>query len=302
MDFFLEFMDEESIRLYFSGSKGFHIELEPLAIGVSPSNGLSKIFRRIATTLKEDLELETVDFSVYDERRMWRMPYTIHQKTDLWKTEIKRGNLDLSVEQLKKYVTHMGGVPFAIPEQKLNPKAAQWYRKFVYQIEKEEHQNDLPMHERLKLLNKKGSRIVHSFNQDDMDFDPLRGLDGCPSILRLWKKAEETHDLDHEERLFLCSLLTYNQEAINYLYSILENCSDFDYNRSRHHIEDWIARREAGIGGRPYTCKTANEKGVGCGNCDLEPKVKYATVGGAIVETGEMAEPSPIRLLYKRKR
>src|SRR5690606_1415216 len=105
-----------------------------------------------------------------------------------------------------------------------------------------------------------------------------------------------------EERLFLCSLLTYSQEAIDYLYAILKNCKDFDPDRSKHHIDDWIARREAGIGGRPYTCRTANEKGVGCGNCHLEPRKKYKTVGSVTIETGEVAEPSPVRLLYRRKK
>lgn len=304
VSYFQEFMSDDSIRVYFSGSKGFHVEIEPLAMGISPNNGLKKIFRKIAESLRDELELPSLDFSVYDDRRMWRMPNTIHQKTGLYKIELSKETLYHSdaITHITAGAVARGGMVQPVPEQKLNPRAAAWYRKFVYEIEKEEQIADLSVYERLALLNKQGSRIVHRFNQDEMDFDPIRGFDGCPSIQRLWKKAEETHDLDHEERLFLCSLLTYNQEAINYLYAILENCSDFDYERSRHHIEDWIARREAGIGGRPYTCKTANEKGVGCGNCDLEPRMKYSTVGGTVVETGELAEPSPIRLLYKRKK
>lgn len=303
LSYFQEFMTDDAIRVYFSGSKGFHIEIEPLAMGIAPSNDLKRIFRRIAEYLRDELDLPSLDFAVYDDRRMWRMPNTIHQNTGLYKREIPKTIIhsDSAVAFIRQ-AARTPNLDFEVPEQRLNPRAAAWYRKFVYEIEKEEQDANLSLHDRFQLLNKQGSKVIHKFNRDEVDFDPLRGLKECPSIMRLWEKAEKTHDLDHEERLFLCSLLTYNQEAIDYLYAILANCSDFDYERSRHHIEDWIARREAGIGGRPYTCKTANEKGVGCGDCDLEPRLKYATVGDAVVETGEYAEPSPVRLLYKRRR
>lgn len=301
--FFSEIIDQDAIRVYFSGSKGFHVEIEALALGVSPSTSLKKVFRRIAETLRDDLELMSLDFSVYDDRRMWRMPNTIHQKTGLYKREMPKEVLNKNgAATFIKQAARTPNLDTNVPEQRLSPKAAAWYRKFVYAIEKEEQQKDLPFSERLRLFNNQGSGIIHKFRDDDMEFTPLEGLSSCPSILRLWQKAEETGDLDHEERLFLCSLLTYSDEAIEYLLAILKNCRDFSEDRSRHHIEDWIARREAGIGGRPYTCKTARDRGIGCHDCDLEPRPKYARVGDALVETGETADPSPVRLLYKRKR
>jgi len=41
-------------------------------------------------------------------------------------------------------------------------------------------------------------------------------------------------------------------------------CEDFNYEKSTSHINDWIKRRQLGIGGRPYTCERANSAGVGC--------------------------------------
>ena len=50
---------------------------------------------------------------------------------------------------------------------------------------------------------------------------------------------------------------------------------DFNYDKSTSHINDWIKRRQLGIGGRPYTCDRANSVGVGCGDCHLDKKKKW---------------------------
>ena len=102
--------------------------------------------------------------------------------------------------------------------------------------------------------------------------------------------------------MFLLSILSYNEESLFYLFEILKNCSDFNPEKTQSHIDDWVKRREYGIGGKPYTCRTANEKGVGCGNCDLEQKHKWAKVGDHYIETDEYASPSPIRFAYNYKK
>ena len=83
VDYLLQVMPEESIRIYFTGAKGFHVECEAVSLGITPSNNLPNLFRYIAEQLREELELSTVDFSVYDQRRMWRLPNSQHQKTNL---------------------------------------------------------------------------------------------------------------------------------------------------------------------------------------------------------------------------
>ncbi len=301
ISFFGDMLEPSAIRLYFSGKKGFHIELEPLALGITGQKDLKSVFREIATDLIKDLDLTTVDLRVYDDRRMWRLANSIHQKTGLYKTHLPQDVLfsDNAIKKILEWATvaHTEDVP----EQKLNIRAASWFREYNLKLEKAKQMREMTLADRFKLLNKQGSNIVHQFNNDDLEFDPVKAFEGCKSLLRLWKKAETTHHLEHEERLFLCSLLTYSQEAIEYLYAILRNCDDFDEDRSRHHIDDWIARREAGIGGRPYSCKSANQKGVGCGDCDLEPRKRYSRVGDVVVETEEYADPSPIRYIYTRR-
>lgn len=73
--------DRRNIRWYFTGMKGFHIEVEAAAMGVDPRPDLDKIYRFAAEQLKHHLGLATLDFQVYDVRRMWRLPNSIHQKS-----------------------------------------------------------------------------------------------------------------------------------------------------------------------------------------------------------------------------
>lgn len=291
---------EESISVYFSGSKGLHIELEPIALGINPGSDLAGLFRFIANDVKSNLQLSTLDFAVYDERRMWRLANTRHQRTGLYKNRLPYEILFGDPNAITEYCKI--NRPYVIPEQVFNFKANEWYREYIYRYEASRQQPQYDTAELIRRFNKYGSSVVKTVEESVKEFDPQNLFDNCPSILKHWETAEKTHHLEHEARLFLCSLLTYSDEAIWYLNEILKNCDDYNPEISAAHINDWIKRREHGIGGRPYSCKRANAAGVGCGNCDLEPKKKWIRVGDKFIETDEETEPSPIRFAYYNKR
>lgn len=295
--YLLEHISPEAVRVYFTGLKGFHLEAEAIALGIGPSNSLPELFRYIANSLKDELNLTAIDFQVYDLRRMWRVPDTKHQKTGLYKVEVPKEMLfESDLGAIMEWASEPRYVE--VPPQKFDGKANEWYREWQYKKEEKKFSTD----EMIERFQRFGSGTVRKMDDSEREFNPRGLFDGCPSILRLWKKAEETHDLDHEERLFLCSLLTYNEEAQWYLHAILSQCDDYDKVKSQSHIDDWIRRRELSIGGRPYSCRRANEVGVGCGNCELESKEKWEQVGDKMVKTGEVAEASPIRFAYRRKK
>jgi hypothetical protein len=294
-EFLSTMLTEDQLRIYFTGKKGYHIECEALAVGVSPSNDLPGIYRLIANDLKEKLELSSIDFAVYDLRRMWRLPNTKHQLTGLYK-------IPITLDQMKKGQSFIqdlaqNPIPMDVPEQEFSYKANQWYKEFVYKHEQmatEQHSVD----DVINWFRKRGTGGNRSGDMEKV-FNPVNLFDNCPSIIRLWEKAERDHHLEHEERLFLCSILSYTDEALEYLHMILSNCTDYNLEKSQSHIDDWISRRNYGIGGRPYSCRRANEAGVGCGSCDLEPKKKWVKVGDSFVESEEFSEPSPIRYAYQ---
>lgn len=297
--FFLEFIPEEALRIYFTGKKGFHVEVEALAIGITGSNQLPAIFRFIANDLKERLALETIDFQVYDLRRMWRLPNSLHQGTGLYKRLLRPEDTELSMDQLREIATSPSD--FVVPEQTFCAKGNAWYREYTYDFEEAaKPKGQLTLDGALEAFNKHGTSRLR--NSGERVFDPIDLFDNCHAIHDLWKKAETTHHLEHEERLFLCSILTYTDEAIYYLHEILRNTDDYNYEKSQSHIDDWIRRREKDIGGRPFSCARANSVGVGCGDCNLEARKKWVKMGEAWVETEEESLPSPVRFAYKTKR
>ena len=284
---------QESLLVYFTGKKGFHIECEALSLGINPSNELPKVFRYIANKLKEDLSISSMDFSVYDMRRMWRLPGSLHQATKLFKTLLPK---DIFLSGIDKIITYSSEPqPLDIVEQSFDFKANEWYRQFTYQMEEDKNKpKDILQH-----FNKFGSSNLKSFDQNQKIFEKEVLWTKCPSIKKLHEQAKNSHYLEHEARLFLCSILTYSEESINYLHEILSNCEDYNPSKSQAHINDWVRRRELGIGGRPYTCERANAVGVGCGSCSLEKKNKWVKVGDRFIETQEKSSPSPVRFAYK---
>ena len=79
----------EFIDIWFSGSKGFHIEVNPRVFGIKPMAGLNQIIKMIAMDLIDNYSLEGIDYkSIYSYRRQWRLPFSINSKTGLRKTFI----------------------------------------------------------------------------------------------------------------------------------------------------------------------------------------------------------------------
>jgi len=289
------YIPEESLLVYFTGKKGFHIECEPIALGINPSNNLPNIYRFIASKIKALLTLNSLDFSVYDARRMWRYPGTKHQSTGLYKNLITNDLLFSNIGTIKEYcsVEQNNGVS----DQLFNGKANEWFRNYTYDMEIEKEKSK----DFMAYFNKHGSSAFKNIDEKEKEFTPKNLLEKCSAIKRLWQQAIDKKYLEHEARLFLCSILTYDEDSIKFLHGILSNCEDYNIEKTNSHINDWIRRRELGIGGRPYTCERANAAGVGCGECSLEKRNRWIKIGDKYVETEEQSSPSPIRFAYKVK-
>jgi hypothetical protein len=298
VDYLLQFISRDAIRVFFSGKKGFHIECEAIALGISASDDLAGVFRFIANYVKETLGVSSLDFNVYDTRRMWRVPNTRHQHTGLYKVECMQLLQDgVGLTEIIEHAREPH--PFDVIEQNFNFKANQWYREFTYDYE----QSLAPKRTSSDMLARfleQGTGSYKHFDEGQKFFDKFRLLKGCPAIRELELKAKRNHHLDHYERLFLCSILTYHEDAIKYLHEILSECSDYQFEISSAHVDDWIRRREKDIGGRPFSCTKAQQVGISCSGCEkLEPKPRVERLAnGKYMETAEFSQPSPIRLAY----
>ena len=71
-------VDIDCIRIFFSGSKGFHLELPSSLFGIEPCTNLPYRLKKTMQKLEFD-----VDMSMYQHNRLWRLPNTINSKTNL---------------------------------------------------------------------------------------------------------------------------------------------------------------------------------------------------------------------------
>ncbi len=290
----------ETYHHYIASGTAVH-NCEPIALGITPTDEPSGLCRFIGEDLKQILDLQTLDFKVYDQRRMWRLPNSRHQRSGLYKVDcMQLCRSGASLGEIKKYAENPQSNE--VPEQVFDSTANQWYREYFYRFEQsrlKRNQYDPDMVSRF--LTEGASNIKH-YDGERM-FDKAGLLKNCSAIRELAQKARTDHYLDHYERLFLCSILTYNEEAIQFLHEILAQCSDYNFEISRSHIDDWMKRREYEIGGRPFTCQKAAEVGISCSDCDkMEPRKKVVRLdSGNYIETNEISMPSPIRLAYFSK-
>lgn len=93
----------EMIRLYFSGSKGFHIMIDPIVFGAKPKDDLNMDYKVIAMELNNQCCYKTIDTRIYDKRRLFRIENSINSKCNLYKIPLYPSELmDYSYEELKE--------------------------------------------------------------------------------------------------------------------------------------------------------------------------------------------------------
>ncbi len=82
------------IRAFFSGKKGIHIVIPAIVFNIEPDKHLNEYYKFMAEKVKAWTHNDTLDFKVYDRRRLFRVPNSIHQATNLYK-------IPLTMDELK---------------------------------------------------------------------------------------------------------------------------------------------------------------------------------------------------------
>lgn len=72
----------DSIKVYYSGSKGYHLLVDWNVLGLSPRRDLHSLYRKLAGGVSSAYSPNhTLDLKIYNARRLFRIPGTVHQKT-----------------------------------------------------------------------------------------------------------------------------------------------------------------------------------------------------------------------------
>jgi len=88
---------ERYVEIYFSGNKGFHVEIPPEVFDLEemlPDEKAAYAYKNIAKEMKQDVAPD-IDLAVYEPKRLWRVVNSKHEKTGLYKVPVTQTELKL---------------------------------------------------------------------------------------------------------------------------------------------------------------------------------------------------------------
>lgn len=130
-------LPEPAVRVWFSGSKGAHILVNPVALGIEPSATLTADMKTVALELVWHLAAQgatdmNIDRAVYSLPRMLRLPDQINPKSGLLKIELRHQELfRLTTDEVIDLARQPRGSLWSaddLPNEPV-PAAAQWWSK-----------------------------------------------------------------------------------------------------------------------------------------------------------------------------
>jgi hypothetical protein len=123
-----------SCLIFFSGNKGAHIVVPAEIFGVEPSNNLNEVFKTIAEALYAFIDNKTLDLRIYDKKRMFRIPNSVHESTNLHKVNITLDELrNLPYEEIKSIAK--GTRIVKTPKKTFSQTAQKMYKTFIEKAE-----------------------------------------------------------------------------------------------------------------------------------------------------------------------
>ena len=133
----------DCLGLYFSGSKGFHIEVSWKVFRPELSPYMLRLYRRMAIKAV-DAGVKSLDTGIYTQGRLWRMPNSINSKKNLYKIPLAYEELrDLDAAGIAKLAKNPRGEDsFASCE--FCQATADWYQKAISVLEKESRSPSAP--------------------------------------------------------------------------------------------------------------------------------------------------------------
>ena len=104
---------ENLVRIYYSGNKGVHIIVPAVIYGLEPMPLLNGVYKSIALSIRTFTPNKTVDTQIYDNKRMFRIPNTIHEKSKLYKIPLTSDELrNLPESKIKEMAKQPRNITF----------------------------------------------------------------------------------------------------------------------------------------------------------------------------------------------
>jgi len=235
-------LNPEHLRYYFSGNKGFHIEISNWMIDEhhQPSANYPQILKEMVKELTTH-----ADLSLYQTLRLYRINNTINSKTGLYKIELKFDEiLNLSIDKIKTLATsyRFSSVTVFDHEKERSEKLHQLFVKYQnmypdFSVEQTNNQNKI-ITDKIEIKR----------------FDNI--LNECSYIKSLIEKSDKGENLNNQERVVLGNLLSrFGEDGRRKLHEILSKTPYYDRSKTDYHLDSIIKH-----GYYPVSCEMI------CGN------------------------------------
>lgn len=104
-------LEQDTFKLFFSGSKGFHLYIRQEFFALDPSETTAKDFERLIVQFATSNNISTLDDTIYSANHKFRLPNSRHPKTGLYKVELTREQVEtLSIDEIKNLAKSPCGV------------------------------------------------------------------------------------------------------------------------------------------------------------------------------------------------
>ena len=129
-------VDEEMIKIYYSGQKGLHIIVPAAVIGLRPMKELNHVFKVIAKDIHKMSKHKTIDTQIYDNARLFSLPGVKHPATGRYKIPLSYTELrTLSFDDIKRLSRRKRKVIYK--KAILSTKASRMFKNYIDEWEKE---------------------------------------------------------------------------------------------------------------------------------------------------------------------
>lgn len=129
-------IDEEMIKIYYSGQKGLHIVVPAKILGIKPMKELNHVFKVIAKEVHKMSKHKTIDTGIYDNARLFSLPGVQHPVTGRYKIPLTFQELrTLTFDKVKELAQQKRKLKYK--EARYNTKAYRIFQSYIEDWEKE---------------------------------------------------------------------------------------------------------------------------------------------------------------------
>lgn len=132
-------VDEEMIKIYYSGQKGIHIVIPAKIFGIKPMPELNHVFKCIAKEIHKMSKHKTIDCQIYDNARLLSLPGGIHPATGRYKIPLSYQELrTLDFQTIKRMSRSKRKIEFK--PARYSTKANRMFQSYIADWEREKQQ------------------------------------------------------------------------------------------------------------------------------------------------------------------